>query len=118
MDKNTFKFGFVKDKNNLQLNKIFENDKKLKEVYIDIYPSNPLKAQIPFVLLLRTHEKNIGVLNDGYRLVLKKNDRFETYIMDVLLSDINDCFVEAYDEHYSEFILNIQNIYYRITVRN
>lgn len=118
MDKNTLNFGFVKDENNLQLNKVFKNDKKIKEVHIDIYKDNPLKASIPFTLLLRTIEKNITVLNDECRLVLRMNDRFGTYIMNVLLSDINECLVEMYDEHHSEFILNIQNIYYRITVRN
>ena len=118
MDKNNLKFGFVKDEGNLQLNKIFKNNKKLKEVHIDIYKDNPFKASIPFTLLLRTIEKNVMILNDGYRLSLRMNDRFKTYIMNILLSDINECFVEAYDEYHSEFIINIQNIYYRINVRN
>ena len=101
----------------MQLKKTFKNDKKIKEIHIDTYPNNPLEASIPFKLLLRTIEENVTVLNDGNRLALQMNDRFGTYIMNILLSDINECLVETVDEHYFEFILNIQNIYYRITVR-
>lgn len=118
MDKNTLmKFGFVKDEENLQLKEIFRNNAKLKEIHIDIYPENPLNAPTHFVLLLRTTEKNVTVSNDENRLVLKKSDKFGTYLMNILLTDISESFSKITDDYF-EFILNIRNIYYRITIVN
>ena len=113
------KFGFIKDENNTKLNEIFKDNIKLKEIHIDVYPTNPLiSSSTPFTLLLRTIEKKMIVKNSGNRLVLKKVvDRYDTYFMNVLLSDITECYYNGSDGYY-EFILNIQNIYYRITVSN
>ena len=109
--------GFVKDENNTKLNEIFKDNIKLKEVHIDVYPSNPLvSSPLPYMLLLRTIEKQMLVKNSGTRLVLKKNvDGYDTYFMNVLLSDIKGCYYSV-SNGFSEFILNIQNIYYRIIV--
>lgn len=114
------KLGFTKDENNnSKLNEIFKNDIKLKEVHIDVYPTNPLvSSPTPFMLLLRTIEKKILVKNSGNRLVLKKMiDGFDTYFMNVLLSEIKECCYRDSGGCF-EFILNIQNIYYKITVYN
>ena len=113
------KLGFTKDKNNTKLNEIFKDNVKLKEVHIDIHSTNPLASSAtPFMLLLRTIEKRTLVKNSGTRLVLKgSNDRYNTYFMNVVLSEIAECYYKSIDS-YSEFILNIQNIYYRITVFN
>lgn len=118
-EKTLIKFGLVNDENNLQLKKVFKNNIKLNEVHIDIYPENPLiNSSSPFMLLLRTIEKNALVLNDGDRLIFKKNDdKFETYIMNILFSEITECYYKL-TNRYSEFIINIQNIYYRIIVFN
>jgi len=113
---NNINFGFIKDNDNLQLNKILKNNNKLKEIHIDMYADNPIESSIPFVLLLRVIEKNIIVLNDGRRLAFRMNNIFNTYIMNILLSDITECFVKIADEYYSELILNVKNIYYKITV--
>ena len=64
-----------------------------------------------------TIENNAIVLSDGNRLVLKRNDRYESYFINVLFSEITECYYKI-SEGSSEFILNIQNIYYRITVLN
>ena len=109
--------GFITDKNNSQLKNIFEDSKKIKKIHIDIYSENPLEFSTSFMLLLRMSEKNVTVLNDGHRLILKRNDKFETYLVNILLSKITECFCKI-TENYSEFIINIQNIYYRITVLN
>ena len=69
------------------------------------------------MLLLRTSEKNATISIDGDRLVFKRNDGCETHFMNVLISKIAECFSKIEDD-YSEFILNIQNIYYRITIFN
>lgn len=113
------KLGFIKDESNSKLNEIFRDNTKLKEVHIDIYPTNPLvSSSIPYMLLSRTIEKKMLVKNSGNRLILKKNiDGYDTYFTNVLLSEIQECYYKSVDG-YSEFILNIQNIYYRITVFN
>lgn len=113
------KLGFAKDENNKKLNEIFKDNAKLKEVHIDCYPTNPLiSSPLPYMLLLRTIEKKMLVKNSGTRLVLKKNiDSYDTYFMNILLSDIKECYCSV-SNGFSEFILNIQNIYYRITVFN
>lgn len=112
------KFGLVKDENNSQLKDFFKNNSKLKEVHIDIYPDNPLINSLePFMLLLRTIENNALVSNDGDRIIFKRSDGHETYFMNVLFSKIVECYYKT-SKGFSEFILNIQNIYYRITVLN
>lgn len=113
------KLGFVKDEANTKLNEIFKDNTKLKEVHIDAYPANPLvSSSLPYMLLLRTIEKKMLVKNSGIRLVLKKNiDSYDTYFMNILLSEIKECYYN-FSDGFSEFILNIQNIYYRITVFN
>lgn len=118
-EKTLMKFGLINDENNSQLKEVFKNNIGLKEIHIDVYPENPLiTSSAPFMLLLRTIEKKSIVLNDGDRLIIKKNvGKFETYFMNILFSEITECYCKAIDG-YSEFILNIRNIYYRITVFN
>lgn len=111
------KFGFVKDENCLQLNKIFQNDSYMKEVYIDIYPNNPMICSENFELLIRTHNTNIVVSNDYTRLALKRCDKYDTHIMNILLSGVSECYIKG-TEAYRELILKVQNIHYKITVLN
>ena len=111
------KFGFVKDENNSKLKEVLKDNEKLKEVHIDIYSENPLISSVPFMLLLRTSEKDAMVSNDGDRVILKKNDGYETHFMNVLFSKMSESFINISDG-YSESIVKIQNIYYRITVLN
>ena len=112
------KFGFIKDENNFKLNEVLKDNAKLKEVHIDIYPENPLAtSSTSFMLLLRAIENNVIIENNNDRLIIKRNDKFKTYIMNVLLSNISECFYEDLGSHL-EFILNIQNIYYRLTILN
>ena len=113
------KLGFVKDEQNTKLNEIFKDNVKLREIHLDIYPTNPLvSSPLPYMLLSRTIEKKILVKNNGNRLVFKKNiDGYDTYFMNVLLSEIKECYYKDSDGFY-EFILNIQNIYYKITLFN
>lgn len=119
-EKTLMKLGFAKDENdNLRLKETFKDSIKLKEVHIDVYPTNPLtSSQTSFMLLLRTIEKKMTVKNNGNRLVLKKVvDGYNTYFMNILFSEIAECYYKITDDC-SEFILNIQNIYYRIIVFN
>ena len=118
-EKTLMKLGFTKDENNTKLNETFKDDIRLKEIHIDIYPTNPLvSSPLPYMLLSRTIENKMLVKNSGTRLVLKKNmDGYDTYFMNVLLSEIKECYYTD-SNCFFEFILNIQNIYYRITIFN
>lgn len=113
------RYGLIKDEKNLMFKKVFKNNAILKEVHIDIYSKNPLVSSFdPFMLLLRNIEKKVVITNKDDRLIIKKNiDNYETYLMSVLFSKITECYCKTSD-YYSEFILNIQNIYYKITVFN
>lgn len=113
------KLGFTTDENNSKLNEVFKDNITIKEIHIDIYPTNPLvSSSIPYTLLLRTIEKKMLVKNSGTRLVLRKNvNNYNTYFMNILLSNIKECYYK-YSDGFYEFVLNIQNIYYRITIFN
>ena len=114
----SMKFGFAKDENNFQLKETLKDSFKIKEVHIDLLQENPLVTPTkPFMLLLRTIEKNAVVVNDGSRLILNKNDKYNTCFMNVLFSNVTECYYKISD-YCSEFILNVQNIYYRVTVFN
>jgi hypothetical protein len=119
VDNTMMKLGFTKDEsNNLKLNEVFKDNARLKEIRIDVYPTNPLtSSSIPFMLLLRTIEKKILVKNNGTRFVLKRNDSYETHLMNILFSEVTECYYKFVDGFF-EFILNIQNTYYKITVFN
>ena len=118
-EKTLMKLGFTKDENIVELNEVFRDNARLKEIHIDVYPTNPLiSSSTPYMLLLRTIEKKILVKNSGNRLVLKKViNGFDTYFMNILFSEIKECYYKD-SEEYFEFILNIQNIHYKITVYN
>lgn len=116
MESTLMKFGFVKEED-FRLKEMIKNEIKLKEIYIDTFPENPFISTDSFSLLLRTTEKNVTILIDNNRLVLRRNDSCKTYLMNVLISKITECFLKI-SEEYSEFVLNIHNIYYRITITN
>ena len=111
------KFGFVKEENELRIKEIIETRNKLKEIHIDIYSENPLISSGAFMLLLRMSESNAMVAIDGDRIVLKRDDKYGTHFMNVLIPKVTECFSKIC-ESYSEYILNIQNVYYKITVLN
>ena len=81
---------FVKDENNSMLKEVFENNMKLKEVHMELYPANPYDnlSMIPFMLLSRTVEKNVTVVNYDDRFMFRKNDMCGTYFMNILFSKI------------------------------
>lgn len=111
------KYGFVKQEYDSQSKDFLRSGVKLKEVHIEAYPENPFTAPSSFMLLLRTSEKNAAVSINDDRLIVKKNDHQNTYLMNILLSKMSECFLRTSDS-YSEHILNVQNIYYKITVFN
>lgn len=117
--KNVLKFGFIKDEVDVYLNKMAldNNIIHLSEVHIDIYPENPLVSSSCYMLLLRATEKNASILVDNDRIILKRNDTYGTHFLNILTPKITECFSKIY-EGGIEFILNIQNVYYRINLIN
>ena len=115
VNKTLMKFGFAKDESCLQLKNVFQNNSKLKEVYVDVYPYNPMLSSEDFMLLLRMQDSNVVVSNDDNRLILKKCDKYETHIMNILFSGISECYIKGV-ETYRELILKVQNIYFKITI--
>ena len=113
------KFGFVKEDINLYLNKmsLLKNSIKLKEIHIDVYPEAPFTSQVCLSLILRAFEKNATISVDGDRIIFKKNDVYETHFVNISSSKVSECFSKISDGCY-EFILNVQNIYYKITIFN
>lgn len=111
------KISFVKDENNLQLKKMFENNVNLKELHVDVYPDNPLSPSTAFMLLFRTSEKNATVSIENDRIVFMRNDKYKSYFMNLLFSEISECYYKNLESCF-EFVLNIRNIYYRITIFN
>lgn len=109
--------GFIKEEDFLRLKGMTKNKDKLKEVHIDMYPENPLTPSNSFSLLLRTSEKNASISIDNDRLIFKRNDGHKTHFMNILISTITECFSNIHSD-YSEFVLKVQNIYYKITIFN
>ena len=110
------KYGFSKDVDNLELMNVFQDGVKFKEVYIDVYHSNPFDSVIRPVLILRRSEKNVFILNNVDGLIFKTNDKYNTYIAELVLSNIKDCYFKGNFDSGFDFILNCQNIYYKITI--
>lgn len=112
------KFGLIKDENNLKLKEIFKDGTKLKEIHIDAYSENPLiNSSSQFMLLLRVIEKNALIVNDGNRLILKRNDKCGTYFVNALFPKISECFFKSYGNCF-EFILRVRGLYFKVTILN
>lgn len=111
------KYGFVNEKDYSKLIKIIRNTSGLREVHIDTYPDNPLLSSDSHMLLLRTVEKRARILVEDDRLIFKRDDIYGTHFVNVLISKIKECFSKMTGDC-DEYILNIQNIWYRITVFN
>ena len=117
MDNKVFiKCGFSKDENISQLTKFFYNDAKFKKIHIDIYTSNPFDKTVLPVLMLRRYEKDVVIENNGRSIVIKMNDKHNTYIAELLLETINDSYSKMNFENCFDFVLNCQNKFYKITI--
>ena len=119
VDGNLMNFGFEKKDIGFYLDwmSLFNNNIKLKEIHIDVYPENPIVSPSCFTLILRASEKNASIIVDGDRIIFKKDDVYKTHFVNVISSKIIECYSKKSDGYY-EFILNIQNIYYKITILN
>ncbi len=117
MEDTLTKYGFVNEKDYSKLIENIRNANRLVEVHIDTYPENPLLSSDSYMLLLRTVEKKARILVEDDRLIFKRNDTYGTYFVNVLISKIKECFYKMTGSC-DEYILNIQNVYYKITIFN
>jgi hypothetical protein len=117
MEDTLTKYGFVNEKDYSKLIEIIRNANRLVEVHIDTYPENPLLSSDSYMLLLRTVEKKARILVEDDRLIFKRNDIYGTHFVNVLISKIKECFCKMTGDC-DEYILNIQNIWYKITILN
>ena len=111
------KYGFVAEKDYSKLIEIIRNTNRLIEVHIDTYPENPLLSSDSHMLLLRTFEKRAKILVEDDRLIFKRDDIYGTYFVNVLISKIKECYSKMTGVC-DEYILNIQDVYYKITILN
>lgn len=111
------KYGFVNEKDYSKLIEIIRNTNRLMEVHIDTYLENPLLSSDSHMLLLRTVEKKAKILVEDDRLIFKKDDIYGTHFVSVLISKIKECFSKMTGDC-DEYILNIQNVWYKITILN
>lgn len=108
--------GFSKDKDNLKLLEIFKDNTEFKEVYIDIYSSDPFNKTILPVLILRRNANNVIISNNNKSVIIKANDKYNTYITELVLNNINEIYYKEDFKNNFNFILNYQNIFYKITI--
>lgn len=99
-----FGYELATDKSNFD--KIF-NGKSFKEIHIDTY------ANEPYQLLSRVIGNNIKIIHKDGRIVLKRKDGM--VLVDVLFDSICEYAMKKRKEYY-QFILTIQNIWYKILV--
>lgn len=96
--------GYKEDvKNKMLYNIFYENEKfKLIDISIDSFNS--------FMALARTTQKNvtayINTIQDD-RLIIKKN---KNIVMNIILNEIQDCFVKIHSDFIYEFKFEVCNI--------
>lgn len=100
---------FVKDNDKELFNQIF-NNKKIKEIHIDTYMDSP------YVLFARIIEKNLLISNENNRMIIRKNDRYKTVIVNIFFDEIEDCRIKQYTDNQYEILFGVRNIYYKILV--
>lgn len=108
--------GFSKDKDNLRLLEIFKNNTEFKEVHIDIYSSDPFNKTILPVLILRRNANNVIISKNNKSIIVKANDKYNTYIAELVLNNINEIYYKEDFKNNFNFVLNYQNIFYKITI--
>lgn len=103
------KYGFIEDVDNIQLKHIFSK-KCFKKLHVDLYSDSP------YMLFSRIIEKNVLVSLEDGRIVIKKKDRHNTSIIDILLNSIKHCIIKQYNDTQYEVIFTIHNLWYKLLV--
>lgn len=101
------KYGFVADKNKVELNHVLNNG-VFSKVHIDLYISSP------YMLLSRIVDKDVESSIENNRTIIKRKDK--TVLIDILLECIDECFVKKYSDILYSFVFKIHNICYKLLV--
>lgn len=103
------KYGFIYDNTKTDFKNII-NHNVFKTLCIETYTLNP------YMLLLRTIEKNVlAEIKDG-RIMIRKRDKHKTSIADIVFDQIANCIVKKYNDIQYEIVFVIHNIYYKLLV--
>lgn len=81
---------------------------KLKTVHIDTYSISP------YMLFARTVEKDVKIILENGRFIIKRNDKYNTTVMNIVISNVENFVVQKYGEHNKELLFNIHNIHFKI----
>ena len=103
------KYGFVSDDTKIEFKRIL-NHNRFKTLHIEAYTLNP------YMLLLRAIEKNISVGIEDGRIIIRKKDKYNTSIVDILFDRIANCIIKKYNDMQYEIIFAIHNIYYKLLI--
>lgn len=103
------KYGYTLDNDKTKLKTFFsENGNQLKEVHIDAYLNDNL--------ILRSIEKNtIAKLESSYLYVYKKG-KSQNAITIIDSNKIEYCVYKKYSDTFTEFVIVVGDIKYRISV--
>ena len=99
-------FGYVVSTDKTGFDEVFDG-RSFKEIHIDMYTYNP------YQLFSRVIDNNISMLHEDNRIVLKRKDGM--VLVDVLYDNIYEYAMKKCKEYY-QFVLTIQNIWYKILV--
>ena len=103
------KYGFVSDDTKIEFKRII-NHNRFKTLHIETYTLEP------YMLLLRTIEKNVSIAIKDGRIIIRKMDKYNTGIADILFDRITDCIIKKYNDIQYEIIFAVHNIYYKLFV--
>lgn len=102
-------YGFVMDNEKVEFKRIFNNN-NFKSLHMDMYSLNP------YMLFMRSMEKNLMVTIENNRVIIRKKDRYKTHIMDVPIEQIDRCIIKEYNNMQYEIILAIKDVYYKMLI--
>ena len=108
-----FKHGFVEDTDKKMLFKIIANHKRFKEVNMTV------SVEEPNMILARVNEGNVivGVNSiQDKRLILEKNNKSKTVILNILLDEITDCLVKEHCNKLYELQFLVRGFRYGVSL--
>ena len=103
------KYGFVSDDTKIEFKHIL-NHNRFKTLRIEAYTLDP------YMLLLRTIERNVSIVIEDGRIIIRKMDKYNTSIADILFDRIADCIIKKYNDTQYEIIFAVHNIYYKLLI--
>ena len=101
------KYGFTPDDAKTEFRRIL-NSNIFKTLHLETYTLDP------YMLLLRTVEKNVSVAIENDRAIICKRDKYKTSIANIILDSVTNCIIKKYNDIQYEFVFSIHNICYKM----